>query len=107
MRLEILSTGLIVLLAVAQWGLHAAETPAVTLAADLPAPYKMKAENQRLNLHGWKRTASPFRDISWPKHPGEAEVCLWKGDKYAAASITIDECRWHLVSEPGDVGGRQ
>ena len=33
-------------------------------------------------------------EISWPAEPGAAEVCLWKDDKYAAISITIDDnCR--------------
>ena len=31
------------------------------------------------------------QDISWPAAAGEAEVCLWKDDKYAALSITIDD----------------
>lgn len=33
-------------------------------------------------------------EITWPETPGEAEVCLWKDDKYAAISLTIDDnCR--------------
>ena len=33
-------------------------------------------------------------EISWPTAPGDAEICLWKDDKYAAISITIDDnCR--------------
>jgi hypothetical protein len=27
----------------------------------------------------------------WPKEPGQADVCLWADDKYAAVSITIDD----------------
>jgi hypothetical protein len=27
----------------------------------------------------------------WPAEPGEAHVCLWAGDKYAAVSVTIDD----------------
>ena len=30
-------------------------------------------------------------EITWPAAPGDAEVCLWKDDKYAAISITIDD----------------
>jgi oligosaccharide reducing-end xylanase len=30
-------------------------------------------------------------DRLWPAKPGEASVCLWAGDKLAAASITIDD----------------
>ena len=33
-------------------------------------------------------------EITWPETPGEAEVCLWKDDRYAAISLTIDDnCR--------------
>ena len=39
---------------------------------------------------GEKRiTVSP--DLTWPANPGDAEVCLWKDDKMAALSITIDD----------------
>lgn len=95
MRPEIIMVGLLALLAVAKWDLQASETNVLQvqseLAADLPAPYTPMVANQRLNLHGWKRPATSFKDISWPKNPGEAEICLWKDDKYAAASITIDD----------------
>ncbi len=30
-------------------------------------------------------------DLVWPAKPGEADVCLWPGDKFAACSITIDD----------------
>jgi len=30
-------------------------------------------------------------DRVWPGKPGQAHVCLWAGDKYAAVSITIDD----------------
>ncbi len=33
-------------------------------------------------------------EITWPAAPGDAEICLWKDDKYAAISLTIDDnCR--------------
>ncbi len=33
-------------------------------------------------------------EITWPAAPGDAEICLWKDDKYAALSLTIDDnCR--------------
>ena len=39
---------------------------------------------------GEKRlTVTP--DLTWPEKPGAAEVCLWKDDKVAAFSITIDD----------------
>ena len=30
-------------------------------------------------------------EITWPAAPDEADICLWKDDKYAAISITIDD----------------
>lgn len=32
----------------------------------------------------------PYERV-WPEKPGEAHVCLWADDKYAAVSITIDD----------------
>ena len=33
-------------------------------------------------------------DLVWPEKPGEADVCLWKDDKFAATCVTIDDnCR--------------
>ncbi|WP_269538014.1 polysaccharide deacetylase family protein [Cerasicoccus fimbriatus] len=31
------------------------------------------------------------QNLIWPETPGEADICLWKDDKFAAASITIDD----------------
>ena len=43
-----------------------------------------KAEKPRFEL----------TEITWPEAPGDAEICLWKDDKYAAISLTIDDnCR--------------
>ena len=30
-------------------------------------------------------------DFVWPEKPGDADICLWKDDKFAACSITIDD----------------
>jgi len=30
-------------------------------------------------------------DRTWPEKPGDAEVCLWRDDAFAAGSITIDD----------------
>ena len=44
-------------------------------------------------------------DLVWPAKPGEADVCLWSGDRFAACSITIDDnCKpdhewWLKLSE--------
>lgn len=78
--------GCAVLLACASGDLFAQSLP-----ADLPTPYHPAASNQLLNLYGKAVTATPVKEITWPANPGEAEVCLWKSDKYAAASITIDD----------------
>ena len=53
------------------------------------------AEDTQLRTLG--KTGAPRFDppeITWPAAPGEAEICLWKDDKYAAVSLTIDDnCR--------------
>ena len=44
-------------------------------------------------------------DLVWPEKPGEADICLWSGDRFAACSITIDDnCKpdhewWLKLSE--------
>ena len=44
-------------------------------------------------------------DLVWPEKPGDADVCLWAGDRFAACSITIDDnCKpdhewWLKLSE--------
>ncbi len=34
---------------------------------------------------------TPPADRTWPANPGDAEICLWKDDAFAAGSITIDD----------------
>lgn len=48
---------------------------------------------QRLNLYGTPSGArfTLSTDRVWPDDPGEAHVCLWDGDRYAAMSVTIDD----------------
>jgi hypothetical protein len=48
------------------------------------------------------------KERTWPVNPGDAEVCLWDGDRFAAMSITIDDNtqpdhEWwmHITSELG------
>lgn len=57
----------------------------------LPAPYEPSAPNQLLTLGKADKSRFAVKDISWPAKPGDAEVCLWKDDKVAALSITIDD----------------
>ena len=54
-------------------------------------PYIPKKENQLLSLGKAEKERFKLQDITWPANPGEAEICLWKDDLYAAASITIDD----------------
>ncbi len=55
-------------------------------------PYVPDDENQLLTLGAPPKGGRfELKDITWPENPGDAEVCLWKDDKYAAASITIDD----------------
>lgn len=56
-------------------------------AADQPAPDKA-----RFTLAG-KPTAPRFvlTDRVWPEKAGEAAVCLWLDDKFAAYSVSIDD----------------
>ena len=66
---------------------------AAALAA-LAAPGLAEEDTQLRTLGkiGAPRFAPP--EITWPAAPGEAEICLWKDDKYAAISLTIDDnCR--------------
>ncbi len=56
----------------------------------------VRAENsgQLTHLPPTKKPRFKVKNISWPQKYGQAEICLWKDDKYAALSITIDDnCR--------------
>lgn len=56
--------------------------------------------NQLQNLHGIpasQRTVLPLA-FTWPVTPGGAALCLWKDDKTAALSYTIDD------NNVGDIG---
>lgn len=55
------------------------------------APYIPQKNNQLLSLGNSKKDRFELKDITWPAKPGDAEICLWKDDLYAAASITIDD----------------
>lgn len=33
----------------------------------------------------------PVKERDWPANPGEASICLWKGDKVGAVSVTVDD----------------
>lgn len=54
-------------------------------------PYIPQKGNQLLSLGNTKKPRFELKDITWPEKPGDAEICLWKDDLYAAASITIDD----------------
>ena len=62
------------------------------LSAALPVLAAEDAQLRTLGKPEKPRFAIP--EITWPAEPGAAEVCLWKDDKYAAISLTIDDnCR--------------
>ncbi len=73
--------------------LHAANENAPAPAA-VAEPYTPSAPNQLMSLGGSNKPRFKLQDISWPQQPGQAEICLWRDDKYAALSITVDDnCR--------------
>lgn len=50
------------------------------------------ASEQLPNLNDEKPAARfAVRGPSWPANPGEAEICLWKDDKVAPVSFTVDD----------------
>lgn len=62
------------------------------VAAEQELPPPSPQGNQLLNLTGVpvaERTR--IQPDFWPAQPGEAAVCLWKDDKLAAISFTIDD----------------
>ena len=62
------------------------------LALALPCLAADAAHDTQLRTLG--KTGTPrfeVPEITWPAAPGEAEICLWKDDKYAAISLTIDD----------------
>ena len=59
--------------------------------AALPAPYVPASDSQLMSLGESKTPRFKTADITWPAQPGQAEVCLWRDDRYAACSITIDD----------------
>lgn len=60
-------------------------------ASALPAPYVPPGDDQLMTLGGSKTPRFKLTEIAWPAEPGAAEICLWRDDKYAACSITIDD----------------
>ena len=49
------------------------------------------SNNQKMNLDPTSGERFTLTDIVWPANIGDANVCLWSGDKIAAASLTIDD----------------
>ena len=64
-------------------------------SATVSVPAADDAPDTRLRTLGKaERPRFEIPEITWPAAPGEAEICLWKDDRYAAISITIDDnCR--------------
>ena len=66
------------------------------------------AGDQLANLPPCKKGETRLKaapELVWPEKPGDADICLWKDDKVAALSITIDDnCKpdhawWLRLSE--------
>lgn len=76
----------LVVLRVLSFSLLAQET-----TQPMTKPYIPQKENQLLSLGKAEKPRFELKDITWPAKPGDAEICLWKDDLYAAASITIDD----------------
>jgi peptidoglycan/xylan/chitin deacetylase (PgdA/CDA1 family) len=49
------------------------------------------ADKQLRNLPKPEKARFEIKDRDWPAKVGEASVCLWKDDKLAAVSVTIDD----------------
>jgi peptidoglycan/xylan/chitin deacetylase (PgdA/CDA1 family) len=54
-------------------------------------PGLAEADNQLRNLSGIPLAERSPAPVEWPAAEGEAAVCLWKDDKRAALSFTIDD----------------
>lgn len=67
-----------------------AKTCALLLLFPLAAASQERSQLPNLATVSVKNRV-PVGPPSWPAKPGEAEVCLWKDDKIAALSITIDD----------------
>lgn len=57
-------------------------------------PYVPTDQSQLLTLGGAEEVRFEAKGIVWPQEVGEAEICLWKDDKLAAVSVTIDDNNW-------------
>jgi peptidoglycan/xylan/chitin deacetylase (PgdA/CDA1 family) len=54
--------------------------------------FPSRAAEQLPNLSDAKPAARfAVTDITWPAKPGDAEICLWKDDKIAPVSFTVDD----------------
>ncbi|NLF29783.1 MAG: polysaccharide deacetylase family protein [Planctomycetes bacterium] len=47
--------------------------------------------DQLVNLYGQSIARPVIRDLVWPSAPGQADVCLYADDKFAAVSLTVDD----------------
>lgn len=72
-----------IVISVSDDDLTAAETIVITI--DPIAP------DQLMNLDSPAQSRFTITDKVWPANHGEADVCLWAGDKVGVATITIDD----------------
>lgn len=72
-------------------------TPAFAADAPIPEgitqaePYTTDKEDQLQCIGGTKQPRFKVTEISWPANAGEAEICLWKDDKYSVVTLTVDD----------------
>jgi hypothetical protein len=68
---------------------------AILLAGFLPAraaDASSAAGNQKFNLFEPNpKPRFPITEITWPAKAGEADICLWRDDRLAAMSLTVDD----------------
>jgi peptidoglycan/xylan/chitin deacetylase (PgdA/CDA1 family) len=69
--------------------LFAASSP--TVADGQPTGVGNRPQLRHLPAVGKSGRFALLGDRVWPERPGEAHVCLWEDDAFAAASITIDD----------------
>ena len=64
------------------------------LASFALAASVLGASQQLLNLPPCEKGKPRFAALTdrvWPEKPGDGDICLWKGDRFAACAITIDD----------------
>jgi len=80
------------------------EVEALAAEREYYVPAPPPSPDQLLNLPDSPTNRFEITDRIWPATPGETDICLWKDDKLAAVTITIDDnsatdINWWLEQE--------